>query len=492
MPKKLFWSRHASLQQAALCALLALFVALGAPLNALAQTSFETGIATQAEALASDDTEARAAAITYLRTLPREALPAIQARLERARRARPTLEEANTVLTAFRRATGSRRADDLVDLADGVATVLSTTRDRATLKMAEPLLLLRSLEAMHTHEASMVMPQVFRLDGEAWRMESRRLTIRMGDDIAAAAIRARGDEDNAEGRAWARWSTERLGLDAPGTLVQRLSHAQLSEVLRAFGETHTLSAIPVVASFVDADHRRVREAAREGLRAYRQNGIWVARETFRTRLGEDANANWGWERTLNALFEGLDAARAEHVRGALGDALAATERSELADAQRLLDAALVRSPELADAEAARLYARLADGNYALNRETSRTLFQRAIMLAPTSVEAARWRAEVLHLDAQSDLARGILDADAFERAASEATCTRCVETYAQIAPQRALPEATHRPLALGAAALLFALLGLLMLPLWSRAVPAEKSPKTTRLSQGLRAEDTLA
>ena len=254
--------------------------------KASAQTGFDEAIATHAEALRGEDAEARNAAITYLRTLPREALSAIEARLVSARRVRPTLDEANTALTAFRRATGSRRADDLVDIADGVSTVLTTTRDRATVKMAEPLLLLRSLEAMHAHEASMVMPQVFRLDGEAWRMESRRVTIRLGDEVAAAAIRARGDADNTEGRAWARWTTERLGLDAPGTLVQRLSPAQLSEVLRAYGDTHTLAAIPVVASFVDADHRRVRESARDALRAYRQNGIWVARETYRIHMDE--------------------------------------------------------------------------------------------------------------------------------------------------------------------------------------------------------------
>jgi len=463
--------------------------------RASAQTGFEESIAAQAEALRGDDAEARNTAITYLRTLPREALPAIEARLFSARRVRPTLDEANTALTAFRRATGSRRADDLADIADGVSTVLSTTRDRATVKMAEPLLLLRSLEAMQAHEASMMMPQVFRLDGEAWRMESRRVTIRLGDDVAAAAIRARSDSDNSEGRAWARWTTERLGLDAPGTLVQRLSPAQMSEVLRAFGDTHTLAAIPVVASFVDADHRRVRESARDALRAYHQNGIWVARETFRIRLGEDADAQWGWERTLNALYQGLDAERAEHVRAALGDALAATERGELEEAERLLHAALVRSPELADEEAARLYARLGDGHLADGETTrrapdatqSRLLFQRAIMLAPSSSDAARWRAEVLHLDALADLSRGILDADSFESAAAETSCTRCVETYARIAPQRALPEPSHRAWALGAAAILFALLGLLMLPLWGRSAPP-KAPMSPELQPG----DTLA
>ena len=490
MAKTMPSTLHQPLRFAVSVLLSCLFLCAALP-EAHAQAGFEEAIATQAEALHGDDVEARNAAVTYLRTLPREALPAIQARLVSARRVRPTLDEANTALTEFRRATGSRRADDLVDIADGVSTVLTTTRDRATVKMAEPVLLLRSLEAMHAQEARMVMPQVFRLDGEAWRMESRRVTIRLGDDAAAAAIRARGDEDNAEGRAWARWTTERLGLDAPGTLVQRLSPAQLSEVLRAFGDTHTLSAIPVVASFVDADHRRVRESARDALRAYRQNGIWVARETFRIRLGEDADAQWGWERTLNALYEGLDAARAEHVRGALGDALLATERGQLSEAERLLDAALVRSPELADEEAARLYARLADGHFASNATESRLLFQRAIMLAPSSSDAARWQAEVLHLDALADLTRGILDADSFERAAAVTSCTRCVETYARIAPQRALPGPSHRAWALGAAAILFALLGLLMLPLWNR-VPVQPAPAKAPMGPELHAGDTLA
>ena len=74
--------------------------------RASAQSGFEEGIATQAEALRGEDAEARIAAATYLRTLPREALPAIEARLVSARRVRPTLDEANTALTAFRRADG--------------------------------------------------------------------------------------------------------------------------------------------------------------------------------------------------------------------------------------------------------------------------------------------------------------------------------------------------------------------------------------------------
>lgn len=427
--------------------------------DARAQNSVAPDLEAMASALGSDDAGVRRDAIQSLRTLPVDALGAIAARLERLRRSRPSREEADAALTAFRRATGSRRADDLVDIADGVEAVLAVRRDAATLRMAEPLLLLRSLERMGSVEALRLVPVVFGLDGDVWRMESRRVTLRLGDRVAAAAIYARSLDGNPEARAWARWTSERLGLDAPGTLVQRLGPVELADVIEAYGATRTLSALPVVASFVDAEQRRVREAARGALRAYRQNGIWVARELFETRLGESADLRWSWERTLDELFARLDAARAEHVRAALAEASTALERGDRAGARQALDRALLRSPDLASREAAVLYARLADGG----GDEASALFRRALAIAPDAPEAPFWQGRLEYAEARAALARGVLDVDAFVRAAELAPeCLECVEVAERLRTDRAGP-ARDRTWPFAVAAALFAMLGLVLL-----------------------------
>lgn len=372
--------------------------------------------------------------------------------------------------------------------------VLASQRDRATLAMAEPLLLLRSLEAQATVAALRLVPAVLGLDGEPWRMEGRRVTLRLGDRAAAAAILARSDENSPEGRVWARWTSDRLDLDNPGALAQRLGPTELADVLLAYGETHTLSAIPVVASFVDADQRRLREAAREALRAYRQNGIWVARETFETRLGAEPDLRWGWERTLDELFGRLDEARAAHVHAALEEASAALARSEPDRARELLDAALVRSPELATPETAALYAELAT---LTGGPASAELLRRALAIAPDSPAAASWRGRLVHVDAVSTLSRGVLDASAFARAAELApSCAECVAAHATMAGQTA-PATADRTLPLGIAAALFAVLGVLLLA-WPRErsqphlAPATDDDAATTSPGLVPADDTLA
>lgn len=432
-------------------------------------------LAALATDLASADPAVRQTSIETLSTLPASALPAIAERLTRLRRGRPSRDDAGAALTAIRRAAGSRRADDMVDIAPGVSVLLETDRSSAVVRVAEPLLLLRSLERIGTTDALRLVPEVLRLDGEPWRMEGRRVTLRLGDRVAAAAIHARSGDD-AEGRTWARWTSDRLDLGNPGALAQRMSGSDLAEVLTAYSATHTLAAIPVVASFVDADQRRLRDAAREALRGYRQNGIWVARETFETRLGTTADLSWGWERTLEELFSRLDAARAEHLHVALADATQAIERGADAEARSALDLALLRSPELATPEAAALYAQLAERESL--PEAREALLRRALAIAPDADQANHWRGLLAFQAAQEELTVGVLDVARFSAAADAApACVDCVAMRDTLAGQAALAQ-IDRTLAFAFAASLFAILGLLLLT-WTWAAPRARTPAGT-------------
>ena len=252
-----------------------------------------------ADGLRSDDAAVREQSIADLRGLGAAEAAAPDAIVERihhlARRA-PDVTTSDELLTALRRATGSRRADDVVDVADGISVVLAARRDDAAVRTAELILLSRALEIRGTPEALRAAVEVFVVPGSGWEMEGRRFTLRLGERAAATALRSLGHSD-VHVREWARWSVRRLGVDAPGTFVRSLSPSILADVLAAYGEARLMVAMPVVGSFVDAPQRTVRDGAFAGLAAYGRNAIWTVREAYRLHADEDASTEWGPERT---------------------------------------------------------------------------------------------------------------------------------------------------------------------------------------------------
>jgi MYXO-CTERM domain-containing protein len=441
---------------------LALLLATCVPSAAAAQETAEE-LRLLAHELGSDDPAARERAYEALGSLPPSSLPAIRERLATLRRARPDSEEETLqLLHAIRRATGSRRADDLVDVADGVPGALAIQRDRDMLVVAEPILLLRSLERMGTTEALEVVPEVLRLDRGVWQMEGRRLTMRLGDHGAAAMILARAHEDPA-GREWSRWSARELQLEDPGRLVQRLEPRDLAEVLAAWGRIRSMDAMPVVASFVDDPRRLVRSASRDALREYGQNGIWQAREQYRLRLGESASEEWGWQRTLHELCQRLDQRRMSGVADLESAAAAAIEGGDLERAAERLDQLLARSPDASSEELGALFGRL--GAAMGEGEGARAALERAIRVAPGHAGRAGWDARLALIDARESATRGVVDLERFRAAAAmDPACTECAAAASGWQAQVAVAsDDGPRRMGMIAAAALLALVGLVLL-----------------------------
>jgi hypothetical protein len=385
-------------------------------------------LADLARELGSGDEPARNAAIGALRALPEDRLPDIRARLARLRLGRPAQADAVAILNAIRRATGSRRADDLVDIAEGVPAVLRERRDRAVLSVVEPLLLLRSLEALGSPAALSLVPEVLRLDRDAWSMEGRRVTLRAGARAAGAVIRARSHED-AAGRDWSKWSMSELGVDEPGRSAARLG-AELPDVVSAWAETRWMDAMPVVASLLADSRRPVREAAREAMRTYGQNGIWQTREQFRVHFGEQANPDWSWRRTLDELLARLDARESEDVRARMDAAGHELDQANLREAERLLDEVLRVRPTFASPELTELWMRLGDARFSEPSSLSQAerAYRRALRLSRDADVTHRARARLEFIEAERQAALGVVDLAAYRRAADQdASCARCQE-----------------------------------------------------------------
>lgn len=441
--------------------------------SALAQTD----LAALEQGLASDDARVRAAAIAGYDALTSSDVSAMRERMERLRRPVIEPDEASRIVTAFRHAVGSRRADDLVDVAPGIPIVLEASRDRPTVRIAAAILIERAAERIDGLDALSLVPELMRFGGEGMRLEGRRITMRLDARLAAVAIRSVSHPDR-EARLWATWSAERFGTAEAGLFVGTLEPELVPDVLRAYAAAHVMNAVSVAISFVDSDRRAIREAAREALVDYGQSSIWVARQSYRLQTGEDADRDWGWRRTLDALFAALDHARSAVAEPHLARAEAALASGDRAAAHEAIDAALAAIPAPTEVRAGELALRLAEADLdAGDAAGARLALARAQRLPLGEHAQDRRDALALFLRADAMLASGTLDADLYRRAATlDPSCERCTSSAAPLVePTSAEPAGARGSLPLWLAAGAFLLVALLLWPSERKDAPTPAS-----------------
>lgn len=472
-------------------AVLCACVALGSSVAAAQAPSLSTSVE-ELEAWAADlgaeSPEARERAVARLSTLESDALPAIEARIGAARRL--DSDATYDALRSFRHVLGSRRADDMIDIAPGVPQVLADHRDRVTVAVAERVLLARSLEGIGGRAGMKALGDLFATDANAWRWEMRRTIDRMGARALPGLLALRSHSDRAV-RSWARSSIEALGLGEPGRAVQELGddNGTLAELLRAYGETRDMDAMPVVVSFTTHERAQVRAAARWATEEYGQNAIWQLRRVYRNLTESDADRGWSWRRTMDELFRVADGRRLEPVREDLAAGKAALAAGELDAMRERFDAVLRRAPGLEGrAELGPGYAMLAARELAGDRlDEAAALYRRAVRLAPDHPDANRWRAEVAYVEAELSLARGTVDLGSYETAVAlapgHAAATRALDLLTGEADER---SSDRRRVAAAGAALLLLLAAFLWLR--RRRTRTQSPPRTPTIDA---APDTL-
>ncbi|MBX3250528.1 MAG: hypothetical protein KF901_25350 [Myxococcales bacterium] len=363
--------------------------------------------------LRSSEPPTRARAIARLGALPAEALPAIAERVQYLARLVIPAEDGDDAIRRFRLATGSRRADDMIDIAPGIGAVLAEDRGPVTGRAAERVLLIRSLERIDTLDAWRLVPEIFALTPEMWRWEKRRIVHRLGPKVLPALLLARAHRD-ADVRRWARDGVAQLGLASPADALQEEDPARLAMLVTAYSEVRDLDAMPVMVAFVDHPDRELREATRAAMERYGQNGVWQLRLAFRNKLASEPDLSWGWRRTMTELYERLDAARLAPVSERLDEAVVALDAGDEAAALRLVEEVLRDAPEPPRPEVvAGALARVAA---TMAGEDALRLVRRALWLAPSHPDASAWRARELFLEAELDRERGMLDLDAYRAA----------------------------------------------------------------------------
>ncbi len=424
------------------------------------RTSARTIAALEA-ALGAPGEETRKAAWSALTGLGREALPAIRQHLAKAGRLDP--DAGREAITRFRHAVGSRRADDMVDVAKGVLPVLAEDRSATTVRVGERLALMRALEAIGTTEACRLIIAILAEDlAKTWHWEARHLVDRLGTRLLPAVVEAEAHSDYRV-RRWARWALGALHAEQPGRAVQESDDQVLADLLRAYGKVDAMDAMPVVVGFVASRRTVVRDAARWTMAQYGQNGIWQLRKAYRIHATKDADMSWSWHRTMDEVYRAIDEERLGPVRVDLAAGLAAMTRGDLGAMERRFDAVLARAPGLEQRGRmapgyALLGARRLDGQ---DLEGSARAYRRALALAPGAKAARTWRARLSFVEAERERATGLVDLAAYQRAlALDPSQTRAAEAFDRLSGSAAARTRTRRRWEEAALALAFALLAL--------------------------------
>lgn len=446
--------------------------------------------------LGAEDIRQRRAAYGALSTLDEDALPSIDARLVVLARRQLDAEQATDTLTDFRHAAGSRRADDDTDIAPGVLGVLETRREPIVMQMAEPLLLMRSLEHIGSVEAIGRIGKLCGLDGGIWMTEGRRAIVRLGNNAIPALIESKLS-DSPAARSWGRWGLRQLAVSSPGTVVQGKDSALLADILRAWGRVLDFDAMRVVISYVGSERTEVRDAARWTIERYGRNAVWQLRQAYQNFTGTQPVAGWGWRKLMEALFQALDDARLAGVSVWLDQGLAAARAGNLGAMRELYDRVLLRAPhherraEMAPGYAALAHARLERDDLV----GAAAALARAVRLAPGNARASQWRAELEYVEGERSLAHGVVDLEAYRRALAlapdHAAAADALET---LTGERAAHAARVRTWLSILAALALAIAGVMLLRRGRRAVlTGAEAPSTIPDSTGPDGEQaTLA
>jgi len=248
------------------------------------------------------------------------------------------------------------------------------------------------------------------------RPELSRQMKALGDRSLAVLIEARRDSA-PETRTWAANLLETMGKRMPGDVVQTKDNQVLADVMHAYGATKDLDALPVVLSFVNSDRAQVRAAAREATLGYGQEALWKLREAYSVLTGEQAPEGTSAADLAKKLFDAYDRYRLQDVYALLDKGLGEAQAAQMADAVRDLDEVLARQPMLdRRAEAAPVYAKWGESLEESDRPAALAALRRSLRLDEAGPDSSHVRAEILALEGEDLVSRGIVDTEPFEQA----------------------------------------------------------------------------
>ena len=381
---------------------------IGSP-SAAAEGAFSDGeLERLVGELGRDSADARRAAAKTISALGEDAVPAVLRKLAELRRAGD-----GGILAATRPFRERASKEPGFDLVDGLA---EQKPDAVATRALVVACLLRALAHVGTITALRGLVLAAGDFGGAFRPELTRQVKQLGERAIAALIEAR-HEASSDVRYWANTQLEALGKRTPGDMVQTSDNQVIADVLRAYALIKDLDALPVVLSFVNSDHVLVRAAAREATLAYGQEAVWKLREAYAVLTGDQAPEGSTAADLAKKLFDTYDRYRLEEVYALLDDGLAKQKGHDMKGAIAAFDEVLARQPLLdRRAEMASAYAEYGESLEGSDRATALLTMRKALRLDQSGERTKHVKSELLTLEGEDLLARGIPDTEPFEQA----------------------------------------------------------------------------
>jgi tetratricopeptide (TPR) repeat protein len=424
------------------------------------------GLQRLAAQVGSANAETRASTVQALSSLQQESLPALAHRLASLRGRRPPVSATKAALTAFRRALGSRNAEDRVDIARGIPAVLREDHSAATALAAEVVLYLRALEQLRGAMAGELMAAILLLDEPGtWDFELRLSRERRGLALLPTWIRLRSHEEGRV-RSFAQAGVRALGMEDP-LIATGVPDARLAaEVVLAYGEPLDFTAMPILVRLTAAEPLQVKHAARATVARFGKNAIWKLRELYAEVAGKPAEKAWDAERVARELYAVLDRDRTAGSRALLDEGLREFVDGDLDAMRTAFDRLLALDPSFGQRD------KLAPGYAALGAlrlsqdrlPEARDAYARAVRLAPSAPEAKQHAAQLAFVDAELALSSGVVDLDGYRRALElDPDHTAAAGVLDRLSGEASARARRHKRWAALAASLLTVLVALLLL-----------------------------
>ncbi len=365
--------------------------------------------------LVSSDRNMRRAAARSIDTLGRSATPAMAAILARQRPGRPPAE-----VSALLSLSGARthQAADAAP-ADRLDALLDLPPDSgpAYIQAVTTLCLVRALSDIATPDAVAALAGVALDAHGAFLPDVRRHLTALGERATAGLVLLSHGHAGDPASRWASSELELLGTRTPGDAVQTKNKEVLADILVAYGTVADADALPVVMSFVNADKKLVRDAAREGVTRYGDQAMPKLREAYGLLTGEGAPPDWPAPWLRRKLFEALDAVRLEDVDTRVRSGLALAQDGHFAEAVASFDDVLARQPDWdRKAELVPAYVFYAQAIKDADPNRARELLEKALHLDPSGPRSAQIESTLALLEGQELARHGIEDEEPFRRA----------------------------------------------------------------------------
>jgi hypothetical protein len=358
--------------------------------------------------LGHDSIDERRAAAAALASLGPDATPTVALKLAELRKGGDG--GVHAAIKGLRERGGKEGNGDLLE------GLLLQRPDASTQRALTVVALLHGLAHADTTPAARQLVLLASDASGALRPELSRQMKAMGDRAVAALIEARRDP-SPETRTWASNLLETMGKRTPGDVVQTKDNQALADVLHAYAGIKDLDALPVVLSFVNSDRAQVRAAAREATLSYGQDAVWKLREAYAALTGDPAPEGIGAPELAKKLFEAYDRFRLQEVYALLDKGLAAQQEGKTAEAVAAFDEALARQPMLdRRAEMVPVYVAHAETLESSDRPAALAYLRKALRLDEAGPQSSHVRSEILTLEGEDLLARGIPDTEPFEQA----------------------------------------------------------------------------